>query len=207
MPYMKGKIMARLYRPIDKIKRVAKSTTPIIKAPVFYTDILSDFDSSQDRIEQNLASFPARTDRDREIQDILQRKPKSASRVAMFTKARDEADRILPELADASKRINKIVKANIKGLVSNDHVEVARALVAIADAYPSQLIKRVGTLKRMRRLKIDGGVIRGVIAWSDSIAQWYTYMYKIGMQLGKSDAQIASAARQSARMKGQWGSW
>ena len=193
-----------------RIARVARSTSPIIKSPVFSEDMLSDFDTAQQRIEHNLKSFPDRTKRDREVQDILQQQPKLKGWIARNTELRDEADRILPELADASKRINKLVNANIKGLVSNDHVEVAKALVAIADAYPSQLIKRVGILKRRKRgmkfLKLDGPVVRNVIAWSDSIVQWYTYMYKIGLQLGKSDAQVTSAARQSARMKGEWGS-
>lgn len=172
---------------VQKIRSAAASNEPLVYGAIFNDRSLPDFKRSMDSIDKALASYPDRTERDNKLQQIIASNPNAKSRIDKLTVTRDVADKLLPNLVNATKRINKFLNTNRARLLSNDHAEVARAIRELIDVYPSDSIKVAGTLRRRRRMKIDGDYIRTVLAWADNIQNLYKYIIDTAVrQIGKT---------------------
>ena len=120
-------------------------------------------------------------------------------------KVRNLAMKIVKDSAKFMQEYNQKFDQVKDDMMGKDHVKVAKAIIALQEIYPYNLITEAGKLKRMRRMKFDTQFVNDVLKWTESIRRAYEKLEDASKFLGKTEKQILGARKQSLNQRMRWG--
>lgn len=217
MPHIKlfeDFVNERYYSPNHNLYKVANSSEPVMGPQIFTPDEFQNFDEVQKKLETSLEGY-------KEHMKIASEKMKGFREAATGQKGEkgnlawyDQADKtrnlafeVVTKAADYMTKHNKLYDSLKKDLMSEDHVKVAKAITAVLETYPNDLITAAGKLKRMKTMKLDGDFVKAVIKWTNSIMRRKDMLEEAAKMLGKTAKQIEGARKQAAAQRARWGSY
>ena len=196
----------------NNLYKVARSTKPIIGAPVFTRQFIEDnqknYTSTQEKIDDSLKGYDAHMIEAEKRQKEWLEKATKKYQIDWYTKTeknRKFAYDILKRSAEFFKKFNELYNKKEDDLLSTDHVEVAKAIIELQAIYPYNLINDAGQLKRTKNMKFDGDFLKSVLKWTNFIIARYATLTSASKILGKTEKQIDAARKQSANMRMRWG--